>query len=105
MALRHPAPSGEDVEAAFGEKLSWERQDHPRACRIPAKKPGTIEDPSETQEAVQNWAIDRLLQFKKVVGARPSASATAGPPIMIGRLYRRALFSIRIAADLDQNPS
>jgi hypothetical protein len=68
----------ETIEAEFGEPLEWERLDNRRASRIAAKRPGSIEDPPETLEEIKNWAIDRLLRLKKVVGPRASISGSSG---------------------------
>ncbi len=56
----------------------WERLDAKKACRIAVKRPGEIEDSPETLREIQDWAIDRLLRFKNVVGPRASAFAKAG---------------------------
>jgi len=56
-----------EVEADFGEPLSWERLDNRRACRIAAYREGSIEDDAELLEEIKQWAIDRLLRFKRVL--------------------------------------
>jgi hypothetical protein len=68
------------IEAEFGEPLEWERLDNRRASRIAAKRPGRIDDPAETLEEIKNWAIDRLLRLKKVIGPRVAILAGTGHP-------------------------
>lgn len=68
----------EEIEFEFGESLEWERLDHRRASRIAAKRPGSIEDSPETLDEIQDWAIDRLLRFRRVFGPRISALIAAG---------------------------
>jgi hypothetical protein len=58
------------IEKEFGEKLEWERLEERRACRVACYRAGAIEDPSEKLDEVRAWAIDRLLQFKRVFGPR-----------------------------------
>lgn len=58
------------IEEAFAEGLEWERLDERRACRIATYRSGSIEDPSERLEEVHDWAVDRLLRFKKIFGPR-----------------------------------
>jgi hypothetical protein len=67
----------ETIEAEFGERLEWERLDNRRASRIANKRPGSIEDSPETLEEIENWAIDRLLRFKRVIRPRVSAIVSA----------------------------
>jgi len=74
----------ESIETAFGEKLEWERLDHRRASRIARKRPGNIEDPPEVLEEIEDWAVDRLLRFKRVLGPRVSALvAERGSPLLL----------------------
>ncbi len=69
------------LDFEFGEPLEWERLEGRRACRIAIYRPGSIEDPATSLEEHNRWAIDHLLQFKKVFGPRLSSAAhTAQPP-------------------------
>ena len=70
----------EQIEAEFGEPLSWERLDARRASRIAVKRPGRIDDPPEILEEIEDWAVDRLLRFKRVIGSRAAALAMGGAP-------------------------
>jgi hypothetical protein len=72
-----------DIEREFGEPFSWERLDHRRASRIAVKRPGSIEDSAETLHEIQDWAIDRLLRFKKIVGPRVAALVATGGPLSL----------------------
>ena len=60
----------ESIESEFGEQLIWERLDNRRASRIGVYREGNIGDRKETLEEISSWAIDRLLQFKRVFGDR-----------------------------------
>ena len=56
----------ESLEAAFGEKLNWERLDERRACRVATYRPGSIEQDPQVLEEIRKWMVDRLLKFKKI---------------------------------------
>ncbi len=62
--------SKQEIEAEFHEPLEWERLDDRRASRIAIYRQGSIDEDSQTLEEIRNWAIDRLLRFKKVFGPR-----------------------------------
>jgi hypothetical protein len=67
------------IEAAFGEPLEWEPLESKRACRIAVYREGSIEDSSSSLEEYHKWAVDHLLQFKKVFGPRlPALAVSAG---------------------------
>lgn len=68
------------IEKAFGEALKWERLDAKRACRIACYTTGSIEDSGDQQEQHRKWAVERLLRFKRVFGARLPALARAAHP-------------------------
>ncbi len=58
------------LENDFGEKLSWERLDERRACRVAIYHSGSIEDDLQALEEVRAWMIERLLRFRKVFAQR-----------------------------------
>ncbi len=58
------------VEEAFGEKLSWERLDERRACRVAIYRPGSIEENPQTLDEIRVWMIERLLKFREVFAQR-----------------------------------
>lgn len=62
------AESRENLEAAFGEKLEWERLDDKRASRIAVYRDGTIDSDPETLTKIRDWAIERLLKLRAVFG-------------------------------------
>jgi hypothetical protein len=62
--------SRSEIEATFVEPLEWERAGDRQACRIAIYRPGNIEDDPETLEYTKQWAIDRLLRLKDVLGPR-----------------------------------
>lgn len=60
----------EEIEAALGLKLTWERLDSRRACRVAVYRDGEIDADSETLAEIKNWAIQNLLKFKAVFPAK-----------------------------------
>jgi hypothetical protein len=60
----------DEIEAAFGEQLSWEQLEGKRACRIATYTDGSIEDPVDQLAAHKSWMIDRLLRLRSVFGPR-----------------------------------
>jgi hypothetical protein len=58
------------LEGEFGEPLEWERLDDKRASRVAVYRDGTIEESDERLAEIRNWAIERLLRFKRVFGPR-----------------------------------
>lgn len=58
------------IESDFGEPLRWERLENRRACRIACYTEGSIEDSADRHEEYRQWAVDRLLRFKKVFGPK-----------------------------------
>ena len=54
------------IESEFGDPLEWERLDSKRASRIAIYRSGSIEGSSEDLQEIHDWAIQNLLQFKKV---------------------------------------
>lgn len=56
------------IEQSFGEKLSWERLDGKKACRIACYTQGSIDDLPETLDERRSWLITTLLKFKTVFG-------------------------------------
>lgn len=63
----------ERIQEEYGESLEWERLDHRPASRIAAYTPGSIDADARTLEKIRDWAVKRLLLFKKVFGPRLSA--------------------------------
>lgn len=59
-----------EIEAEFGEELSWERLDTKRACRIALYRDGSIDQDSEVLASIRTWATENLLKFKKVFPKR-----------------------------------
>ncbi len=60
----------DQLEKEFGEKISWERLDDRRACKIAVYRPGSIEAEADELQQIQEWAVQRLLRFKRVFGPR-----------------------------------
>jgi hypothetical protein len=68
------------IEDEFGGPLEWQRLDTKRASRIAIYRMGSIEDPPEVLQEIEDWAVDRLLRFKAVLGPRLSGLVAAGGP-------------------------
>lgn len=60
----------QEIEAALGCELSWERLDSRRACRIAVYRDGDIDADSETLAGINNWTVQNLLKFKAVFPAK-----------------------------------
>lgn len=58
----------EAIESSLGEPLVWETVENRRACRIPIRRPGSIDDDPDTLESIQQWMVEHLLNFKRVFG-------------------------------------
>jgi hypothetical protein len=59
-----------DIEREFREPLEWERLDDRRASRIAVYREGNIIQSEEKLSEIRGWAIERLLQLKRVLGPR-----------------------------------
>jgi hypothetical protein len=79
-ALKALQASSEEIDAAFGEKLSWESLDTKRACRVACYGTGSIEDSDDKLESYRQWMVDRLLKFKKLFGPRLAETAAVVTP-------------------------
>ena len=69
----------EFIESGLSESLEWQRLDHCRASRIAIVRQGSIDGGPETLKEIENWMIDRLLNFKRVFGPRLDELATDRP--------------------------
>ena len=58
------------IEADFGEPLTWERLDGKQSSRVALYTDGSIDMDSKRLESCQDWIIQRLLRFKAVFGER-----------------------------------
>lgn len=58
----------QEIEAAIGMPLEWERLEDRRACRIALYRQGTIDEDDQTLTEIRSWQISYLLMFKKVLG-------------------------------------
>ncbi len=56
----------ESIEAGISASLDWEYIEGRRRCIISAVGAGDIADPKETWIAMQDWMVDRLLEFRRV---------------------------------------
>lgn len=55
-----------EIEAAFGETLSWEKLDTRRACRIAVYRDGDIDATTEALAEIRAWSIAKLLRMKQI---------------------------------------
>ena len=60
----------ESFESKLEKSLVWERLDNKRASRISVRRPGSIDDGSETLAEIQGWTVEKLLAFKQVFGPK-----------------------------------
>lgn len=56
-----------EIEREFGERLSWERLDDRRACRIAVYREGSIEVPTAMRDELRKWSIENLLKLKRLL--------------------------------------
>ncbi len=54
------------IEQVIGEKLSWEKLEGKRACRVALYRPGAITDNSEMMSDLRHWACENMGRFRKV---------------------------------------
>ena len=59
-----------EIEAAFGEPLSWERLDEKRSSRIAIYRQGSIEADENTLNEIREWSVQNLLKLKNIFGDR-----------------------------------
>ena len=64
--------------------MNWERLDDHRASRIAVVRQGSIDGDSETLKEIEDWMIDKLLDFKRVFGPRLDELAPDRPDPGIG---------------------
>jgi hypothetical protein len=58
----------EEIEAALGQRLSWERLDDRQASRVALYLEGSITDDEEQLIRLRGWAVEAMVQFEKVIG-------------------------------------
>ena len=56
------------IESELGYALDWRPLEQTQSCRISTDRPGTIDDSDDDLEAIHDWMVERLLDFKKVFG-------------------------------------
>ena len=64
------------IESELSESLEWQRLDDRRASRIAVVRRGSIDDDPETLKEIEDWMIDKLLDFKRVFNPRLNEFAT-----------------------------
>ena len=57
-------------ESELEETLEWELLDNRRANRISIRRLGSIDDSPDRLEEIQEWMIEKLLNFRRVFGPR-----------------------------------
>jgi len=58
------------IEQELGDNLDWERLDARRASRIALYNEGSIDMSEEELSNIREWAIEKILGFKRVFGSR-----------------------------------
>lgn len=53
----------DEIEAAIGQGLKWERLDRKQSCRISLSRLATPTDPPEQLEQAKQWALETMLKF------------------------------------------
>ena len=56
----------ESIESQIGESLDWQRLDHRKASRIAIRRQGSIDDDQKTLKEMEDWAVGKLMDFKRV---------------------------------------
>lgn len=59
----------EEIEREFGASLGWEPLEDKRACRVALYRDGSIDQPDALVD-IRDWAIERLLQMRQIIGPR-----------------------------------
>lgn len=54
------------IKSQLGKGLKWERMDDKKASRIAIRRQGSIDDPPETLEEIENRIIAKRMDFKRV---------------------------------------
>lgn len=57
----------DDIEAAVGEKLSWERLDERRASRVAIDRKASITEGEAALQNLQEWAVPALIRFRETL--------------------------------------
>lgn len=66
------------IQVEFGSKLEWEELPNKRAARIAIYRQGSIDEDSKTLTEVRDWAIENLLNLKRVFQQRISRFKSKG---------------------------
>lgn len=72
-----------DIESNLDALLSWERLDDKRASRIACYRDASIEDSHASLVELEAWAIQQLLNFRKVFKPKISALIESAPSRVI----------------------
>ena len=67
--LDHLMERKEFIESELGESLDWQRLDHRRASRVTIRRPGSIDNDEVALKEMEDWMIDKLMDFKRVFGS------------------------------------
>lgn len=57
----------DQIEAAYGGTMTWERLDDKRSSRISLYRDGSIEADSESVEDLMRWSVQHLIKMKKTI--------------------------------------
>jgi hypothetical protein len=56
-----------EIEAEFGEHLSWERLNDSKSCRVACRMLGGVNDGEPRWRAIQTALIDRMMRLEKAL--------------------------------------
>lgn len=57
----------DQIEADYGNRLSWERLNSRRACRIATYHDGFVTDNGEELASLRSWCVDEMIRFEKAI--------------------------------------
>ena len=60
----------DQIEAEYGDTLTWERLDERKSSRISLYRDGSIEADTESLEELMHWSVKHLIKMKKIMISR-----------------------------------
>lgn len=66
-AFDHLYAQKDEINAAYGQELEWDKLDSKRACRIAIYRDGDIDAESEVLVEIRKWVVANLLRMKQVL--------------------------------------
>jgi hypothetical protein len=69
----------DQIEADYGNGLSWERLNSRRACRIATYRDGFITNNEEELAAIRSWGVDEMVRFEKAIADKAEKAIQSVP--------------------------